>query len=201
MVVMMHNLFYLFFGGILFVYLPFRLITGLIKPQKYNKTNRKDIVTQVLASWAAVFLFLMAVMIFTEEHTIETSQTEPVKQVEREPTSQPATNDNNSAVTPSKQDTTPKKETTTNKPQTTEAEHNKKDGNVESHSQAMGFAQCASLQQQTAELMSGHTIIHVVNSPELSIVKYCADDGVILITCSQADGKMVTTKSNNRKGC
>lgn len=73
--------------------------------------------------------------------------------------------------------------------------------NVQSHSQVMDFNNCLSLQRQTAEFLQGQTVLHLVNTSELSLVKYCTVDGVILITCSKPDGKMVTTKSDNMKGC
>lgn len=73
--------------------------------------------------------------------------------------------------------------------------------NVESHSQQMDFSSCISLQKQTADFLGGQTVLHLVNTSDLSVVKYCTTNGAVLITCSKPDEKMVTTKSDNMKGC
>lgn len=75
----MSNFIAMIAGIILVLYLPYRLITGLIKPQKYNKNNRKDIIIQVLAVWAGVFLITIVLMVIFDKNKSEVTQTQEIK--------------------------------------------------------------------------------------------------------------------------
>lgn len=83
-----------------------------------------------------------------------------------------------------------------------------KNGSVESgvvsQSADVDFAACMQQQNEmTAMLLSSgnYRVIPIVQTGFLSIVRFCANDGSVLHTCSGEDRKMVVTMSPNQEGC
>ena len=69
------------------------------------------------------------------------------------------------------------------------------DAGVSSTRSAMPFEQCVSQMLGTLAELGGANTRVVVSSPELRVLRICAEDGSVLMTCSRPDGSMVTTKS------
>ena len=75
---------------------------------------------------------------------------------------------------------------------------------VVSQSADVDFATCMQQQNEmTAMLLSSgnYRVIPIVQTGFLSIVRFCANDGSVLHTCSGEDRKMVVTMSPNQEGC
>jgi hypothetical protein len=75
---------------------------------------------------------------------------------------------------------------------------------VVSQSADVDFAACMQQQNEmTAMLLSSgnYRVIPIVQNGFLSIVRFCANDGSVLHTCSGEDRKMVVTMSPNQEGC
>lgn len=75
---------------------------------------------------------------------------------------------------------------------------------VVSKSTDIDFATCMQQQNEmTAMLLSSgnYRVIPIVQTGFLSIVRFCTNDGSVLHTCSEEDGKMVVTMSPNQEGC
>lgn len=75
---------------------------------------------------------------------------------------------------------------------------------VVSQSADVDFATCMQQQNEmTAMLLSSgnYRVIPIVQTGFLSIVRFCANDGSVLHTCSAEDRKMVVTMSPNQEGC
>lgn len=75
---------------------------------------------------------------------------------------------------------------------------------VVSQSADVDFATCMQQQKEmTAMLLSSgnYRVIPIVQTGFLSIVRFCANDGSVLHTCSGEDRKMVVTMSPNQEGC
>lgn len=70
----------------------------------------------------------------------------------------------------------------------------------ESSSQTMSFEACLQVIRQTASQL-GVAPINVVETNILRMVRFCSDDGSVLVTCSQPDQKLVVTRSPHRQGC
>lgn len=180
------------------------ILAGIILRPSFKQKIMGDGVTAKNVNIFATVLFVIGFILAmwsktgegltrqTTEETITDTTTEPAKvdsSVVEQKVEQPK-------EAPKPEPTVAKKE----EPKPTKPQP-KEDNNVESTSKEMDFRACVALQQQTADFLTGHKIIHVVNTNILSIVKYCMPDGVILITCSEPDRKMVTTKSDNMTGC
>lgn len=151
----------------------------------------------------AILMTLVPLTILGNKKAIEQQAQQP--QETKQELSQTSNNETkNQTVVETPPKTEPKKQEVVKKAEPKQQEKPKEkddNSNVQSHSQIMDFNNCLSLQRQTAEFLQGQTVLHLVNTSELSLVKYCTVDGVILITCSKPDGKMITTKSDNMKGC
>lgn len=74
---------------------------------------------------------------------------------------------------------------------------------VESSSKSMSFEQCKSAQQQMGSALAGtqYKVIPIVKTNIVSIERFCANDGSVIVTCSKPDQNMTVTRSTNRKGC
>lgn len=74
---------------------------------------------------------------------------------------------------------------------------------VSSQGVEMGFEKCVEKQREVAASMLGtdYNAITVANTNDLSVMKFCTDDGAVLSTCSRLDSKSITTKTDNRTGC
>lgn len=69
-----------------------------------------------------------------------------------------------------------------------------------STSQSMPFEQCLQAIRNTASRL-GIAPINIVETNILRMVRFCADNESVLVTCSQRDHKMVITTSPHRPGC
>jgi hypothetical protein len=67
-------------------------------------------------------------------------------------------------------------------------------GEPESTSQSMSFEQCLQAIRNTASRL-GIAPINIVETNILRMVRFCAHDESVLVTCSQPDRKMVITTS------
>ncbi len=72
---------------------------------------------------------------------------------------------------------------------------------VKTESQAMSFAECKSLQSKTMLDVLPNKAFIIINSPTLSTVKICTNDGAVLMSCSALDELMTTTQTDNTAGC
>lgn len=75
---------------------------------------------------------------------------------------------------------------------------------VVSQSADLDFTTCMQQQNEmTVTLLSSgnYRVIPIVQTGFLSIVRFCANDGSVLHTCSGEDRKMVVTMSPNQEGC
>lgn len=66
---------------------------------------------------------------------------------------------------------------------------------VDSSRQRMPFDACVRLMTQTVLAVGGGNTRVVMTAPNLRMLRVCTVDGSVLMTCSQADGSMVTTQS------
>jgi hypothetical protein len=66
----------------------------------------------------------------------------------------------------------------------------------QSTSKAMGFDDCIRTIQTTSGQL-GVAPRNIVETNDMRIVRFITNDGSVLVTCSRADGKMVTTMSAN----
>jgi hypothetical protein len=64
----------------------------------------------------------------------------------------------------------------------------------------MSFDQCLEAIRKTASQL-GVAPINIVETDILRMVRFCTDDGSIVVTCSRADQRMVITRSPPRPGC
>lgn len=73
----------------------------------------------------------------------------------------------------------------------------------ESTSQTMSFEKCTEVQNEMTGALNGtqYKVLAIVDTDIAIIRKYCTNDGVIMLTCSKPDLKLVTTKSANTAGC
>jgi hypothetical protein len=65
----------------------------------------------------------------------------------------------------------------------------------ESTTRAMSFDQCLQVIQQTATNL-GVAPVNIVETNILRVVRFVADDGSYLITCSAPDNKMIITQGS-----
>jgi hypothetical protein len=70
----------------------------------------------------------------------------------------------------------------------------------QSTSQPMSFEDCLQAIRQTASQL-GIAPLNVVETNILRMVRFCSEDGSVLVTCSEPDQKMVVTRSPHRPGC
>lgn len=78
-----------------------------------------------------------------------------------------------------------------------------KSDTANSTSQAMSFEKCILVQDEMKNALSGtqYKVLTIVDTDIALIRKYCTNDGVVMLTCSKPDLKLVTTKSTNTTGC
>lgn len=75
---------------------------------------------------------------------------------------------------------------------------------VVSKSSEVDFATCLQQQNEMTRILlssGNYRVIPIVQTGSLSIVRFCANDGSVLHTCSKEDRKMVVTMSPNQEGC
>ena len=71
-----------------------------------------------------------------------------------------------------------------------------------SQSTKLPFDQCRALVSRSLLAVAGKArTTLVVNSASVVIARICVNDGTVLLTCSAADGKFITTTSSDRAGC
>ena len=73
---------------------------------------------------------------------------------------------------------------------------------VKEYSKEMDFDSCLALQKGMENAISpNYKTLHLVSTSELSVVRFCTNDGSVLSTCSRPDKKSVTLQSTNMEGC
>lgn len=61
------------------------------------------------------------------------------------------------------------------------------------------FPQCKEAMRASMLSLAGRATTHlIVSSPEMAVVKFCLQDGALVVTCSAPDGLMITTRSPDR---
>ncbi len=70
-------------------------------------------------------------------------------------------------------------------------------GAQQSTSKSMSFEDCIKTIQITASQL-GVAPINIVETNDVRMVRFLTADGSVLVTCSRADRKMVTTLSKNK---
>lgn len=73
----------------------------------------------------------------------------------------------------------------------------------QTQSEDMPFEQCIQVQKAIQNSLAGtqYKVITIVDTPEVSLKKFCTNDGAVLHTCSALDKKAVTVKTDNKQGC
>lgn len=64
----------------------------------------------------------------------------------------------------------------------------------------MPYATCLDLQKVYGESMKGAKSIPIKNEKQLSVVKYCANDGAVTVTCDGKKDELIIAKDDNA-GC
>lgn len=183
--------------ALLFLYVPFILIRGLINPSRIKNGDRKLFLKDTLTKWLVGFiLFVIIGAIFAPDASDNPPAT---------PQNQPTQTTVNTVAETPKPDIA-----STPKPQ--EKKHEvvkkenppKKEVGLETTTKEMDFDSCIALQSQFAnELISSgnYKVVNIVDTDILSIKRMCTNDGSVLVTCSKPDNKMVLTKSPHQDGC
>lgn len=66
---------------------------------------------------------------------------------------------------------------------------------LESTRQALPFDACVRMMTQTVLSVGGRNTRVVLSLPDVRMLRICTNDGSVLMTCSQPDGTLVTTRS------
>ena len=77
------------------------------------------------------------------------------------------------------------------------------DGNIKSGSTPMDFTECVKQQNAWSDfmIMKGYKVAPIMINSQASIVRYCTDEGSVIITCSNPDQKRVVTQSPHMEDC
>lgn len=75
--------------------------------------------------------------------------------------------------------------------------------NIKSGSTSMDFAECVKQQTAWSDFMNakGYKVVPIVINDQATIIRYCTDEGSVIITCSNPDQKRVVTQSPHMEDC
>ena len=183
--------------ALLFLYVPFILIRGLINPSRIKNGDRKLFLKDTLTKWLVGFiLFVIIGAIFAPDASDNPPATPQNQTTQTTVNTVAETPKPDIASTPKPQEKKHEVAKKENSP--------KKEVGLETTTKEMGFDSCVALQSQFAnELTSSgnYKVVNIVDTDILSIKRMCTNDGSVLVTCSKPDNKMVLTKSPHQDGC
>ncbi len=171
------------------------LSSSLVKDFLVKKNPQIKRIVYTLASIAILVLGMIILKAKAENQPVSSSTTEETVASAPAPVvaSTPSPPQKAKAI---KEDKKPKEKIKAEKDRKT-------DGNIKSGSTPMGFTECVKQQSAWSDFMSmkGYKVAPIMINDQVSIVRYCTDEGSVIITCSNPDQKRVVTQSPHMEDC